>query len=125
MAARRASETTRSSATFLSRQLRKLRTPRQQQLLCCVEAKEPDKRIPTPSRVTDRPYASLRPASGRSERPGRVLWRGSRAGGCVAGPQRTPALLAQVGQAFHPWAVSTFSAISICCDRVAWLAVPA
>src|SRR5947209_19228974 len=51
--------------------------------------------------------------------------------GAVAGPrsvrdrrcQRNPAFREQVGQAFHPCACSTFSAMTICCDRVAWLAV--
>jgi hypothetical protein len=39
--------------------------------------------------------------------------------------QRSPALLEQVGQAFQPWARSTFSAMAICCDREARLAVGA
>lgn len=39
--------------------------------------------------------------------------------------QPIPVFLEQVGQAFQPCARSTFSAMAICCDRVAWLAVAA
>jgi hypothetical protein len=120
VAARRASETTSSSAALPIQTITRAsgRTAKQQ-LLCCAEAKKPGKRIPTPSRVTD-PHT---PRCGRH----RTL-RASPAGCCGRawpGRQRTPALLAQVGHAFQPCAVSTFSAMSICCDRVAWLAVPA
>jgi hypothetical protein len=87
-------------------------------------------------RRTGESYAKILTESGDEHRPARsTKWdtRSPHPAGCcgggrargVAGRQRTPTRLAQVGQACQPCALSTFSAISICCDRVAWLAVPA
>ncbi|MGH3767100.1 MAG: SMP-30/gluconolactonase/LRE family protein [Pseudonocardiaceae bacterium] len=73
--------------------------------------------LPWPAR-SGRPW----PADCHWARPRRVQRRGRLV---MPGRQRNPALLEQAGQAFQPCARSTFSATAICCDRLAWLAVPA